>query len=211
MLICAVYISSLHQPSGRRDVYTTGFLLFRDRDAAAGESLGLDTGSPSQMTGPLSEAFRFIGPTSRCSLLFNTVVSVSELFMGSSKIIQLHFCWGFYLTSCQEWSGFREEFIRIFTLQIGKMEAKPESSSKSGQTVRETEPGKFLSVCPGALVKMRVAYRLTAQAADKTSSGANHSVPLGFIMVVYSCVTSTHWNVRKMEKLTHAYKEAIAK
>lgn len=76
--------------------------------------------------------------------------------------------------------------------------------------MRETEPGEFLSVCLGALVKMRVAYRAIARAADETSSGANHSVPLGFIMVVYSRVTSTHWNVRKMEKLTHAYKEVVA-
>lgn len=34
-------------------------------------------------------------------------------------------------------------------------------------------------------------------------AGTDHSVLLGFIMVVWSCVTSTQWNVRKMEKLTH--------
>lgn len=65
----------------------TGFLLFRGRDTAAGERPGLDRGSPSQVTGPLSEVFRLTGATSRLSLLFNTAVSVTELFMGLNKII----------------------------------------------------------------------------------------------------------------------------
>lgn len=46
---------------------------------------GLDTGSPSEVTVPLSKAFRLIRPTSLLSLLINTAVFVTELFMELRK------------------------------------------------------------------------------------------------------------------------------
>lgn len=88
------------------------------------------------------------------------------------------------------------------------------TDGKIGQTGTETRAGEVESsrqslVFLAASVKMWVVDRATAEAADKTSSGADHSVLLGSIMVVYGYVTSTHWNVRKMEKLTHAYKSYL--
>lgn len=62
MLICIVIIGSLHQARDHRDIYMAGFLLFRGLEAAAGERPGLDTGSPSPLTAPLSTLSLFIRP-----------------------------------------------------------------------------------------------------------------------------------------------------
>lgn len=97
MLICVVFISSLHQAWDHRAIYIAGFLLFTGREAPVEERSGLDTGSPSQLTASLKSSTWFIQPV--VSLLINTLQFPSQNylwnFLGtmSSKITQQYLCW----------------------------------------------------------------------------------------------------------------------
>lgn len=100
--------------------------------------------------------------------------------------------------------------------QLVKKMMKPccTTDGKIGQTVTETRAGENSSsslslVFLAASVKMWVVDRATAEAADEASSSGDHSVLLGSIMVVFGYVTSTRWNVRKTENVTHAYKNDL--
>lgn len=89
ILICFVFILSLHQAWDRKAIFTPCFLRFRVCDAA-GERPGLDSGAPSPLTALLSKVLRLTHPTlsftSHQRLLQNNIYgSGSELKNNTSS------------------------------------------------------------------------------------------------------------------------------
>lgn len=87
-------------------IYKTGFLLFRGCDTASRERPGLDTGSPSEVTAPLSEAVLKIESSNRSfTHSINTAASITELFIYKNNTAllfqKLHNQNHFIPTMCQ--------------------------------------------------------------------------------------------------------------